>query len=362
MDIKLDLPVYIKPSDILEKISDYDIYKRYCSYFPSKSCLSPFRNEKNPSFAFFELGSRWFWKDYALGESADVFDFVMRMEGITSFNEVLHKINDNLALGLNMPFRFEKSTIPKSRKPYESNVKTVRSPIFVAPKKWEQYELDYFAQWDISKSICDFYHVKVADAAWLGEWVTLSRPFAKSSPTNPLFYFHFEKTQHVKIYQPYADNKKDKFRSNCDNLTDIQGYEQCQIKLYRNKPLVLTKALKECMFYRRFGINAMALHGEGSRIYPGFIRHLRKYCGPIISVYDDDPAGVLGAMHLSKNYMIPRMFTDGGKNVTDIWLYNKPLVFNFLNKLYDEFDRIQSSGVYSEYTRQLCIQSFAQAY
>jgi hypothetical protein len=41
--------------------------------------LSPFRDEKNPSFGIFERDGRWFWKDFN-GEGGDELDFLMALE------------------------------------------------------------------------------------------------------------------------------------------------------------------------------------------------------------------------------------------------------------------------------------------
>jgi hypothetical protein len=41
---------------------------------PARSCSSPFREDRNPSFAIYDEGRRW--KDYATGQGGDAADFV----------------------------------------------------------------------------------------------------------------------------------------------------------------------------------------------------------------------------------------------------------------------------------------------
>lgn len=41
-----------------------------------KSCRSPFREDRHPSFSIFDEGRRW--KDHGTDESGDVFDFVCK--------------------------------------------------------------------------------------------------------------------------------------------------------------------------------------------------------------------------------------------------------------------------------------------
>ncbi len=49
--------------DLMERIGLGDYAKR--------SCRSPFRDDRNPSFGVFQSGSNWFFKDHATGESGD---------------------------------------------------------------------------------------------------------------------------------------------------------------------------------------------------------------------------------------------------------------------------------------------------
>lgn len=43
---------------------------------PKKSCRSPFRQEKSPSFSVFEDSGVWLWKDFAQNQGGDVVSFV----------------------------------------------------------------------------------------------------------------------------------------------------------------------------------------------------------------------------------------------------------------------------------------------
>jgi hypothetical protein len=54
----------------------------YGSEYQRRSCRSPFREEKRPSFGVFEHQGRWFWKDHGVGESGDEISFIMKAQGI----------------------------------------------------------------------------------------------------------------------------------------------------------------------------------------------------------------------------------------------------------------------------------------
>jgi hypothetical protein len=49
---------------------------------PSKSCRSPFREDRNPSFSIYDGGRKW--KDHATGEGGDAADFVAVAFGISN--------------------------------------------------------------------------------------------------------------------------------------------------------------------------------------------------------------------------------------------------------------------------------------
>jgi hypothetical protein len=49
---------------------------------PARSCRSPFREDRNPSFSIYDGGRKW--KDYATGEGGDAVDFVAVAFGISN--------------------------------------------------------------------------------------------------------------------------------------------------------------------------------------------------------------------------------------------------------------------------------------
>jgi hypothetical protein len=49
---------------------------------PARSCRSPFREDRNPSFSIYDEGCKW--KDHATGEGGDAVDFVAVAFGISN--------------------------------------------------------------------------------------------------------------------------------------------------------------------------------------------------------------------------------------------------------------------------------------
>lgn len=48
---------------------------------PGRSCLSPFRDERNPSFSVFQKNDLWFWKDHTTGAGGDEIDLIAQQRG-----------------------------------------------------------------------------------------------------------------------------------------------------------------------------------------------------------------------------------------------------------------------------------------
>ena len=49
---------------------------------PSKSCRSPFREDRNPSFSIYDEGRKW--KDHATGEGGDAVDFLAKAGNLSN--------------------------------------------------------------------------------------------------------------------------------------------------------------------------------------------------------------------------------------------------------------------------------------
>ncbi len=83
----------------------------YPDWRPAKSCLSPFRPDRTPSFSVFDEGRRF--RDFATGDCGDVLDFYARAKGISP-EEALVELWDRLGAG-NVPPSAVHATSPKER-------------------------------------------------------------------------------------------------------------------------------------------------------------------------------------------------------------------------------------------------------
>jgi hypothetical protein len=89
--------------------------KLFPGWKPDKSSLSPFREEKNPSFSVYENGRRW--KDYTSDKGGDVFDFYQEATGCDRKEafKSLRKMIDGGTIGTSRIIRAQQ-TLPEEKK------------------------------------------------------------------------------------------------------------------------------------------------------------------------------------------------------------------------------------------------------
>jgi hypothetical protein len=66
----------------LEKLTIYDVWHMLgLEGKPGKTCRSPFRNDRNPSFSIYENGRKW--HDFTTGEDGDAADFCAKARDLS---------------------------------------------------------------------------------------------------------------------------------------------------------------------------------------------------------------------------------------------------------------------------------------
>lgn len=343
-----DLTVY----NILKRVSEIILWRYYIgSGFKIGSAFNaPYRVDNDASFSLkYDSRKRLMYKDFGRpGVYGDIFNYLQMVYNI-SFLESLEKVNEDF--GLNLKNKTNKIVLTqKERKKskisaeearklldFEKKIKETQSQILIqaVTRKWTEDDLRYWNNFGISEAVLKKYFVFPAKEVFKNK--TLVYTYNKS---NPCYIYYFPKSKHVKCYLPFNVDKSRRFFGNVNNLEDIQGYYQCNVKDIKdkeNKLLILTKSMKDVMLLREFGIDAMALHGENHRFEDDFIRHIKKYYGKIVSLYDRDKAGILGAKRLWKEHGIKAFFINKKwhcKDISDLFMtYGNDVVEDFLVSL-----------------------------
>ncbi len=297
--------------NILEAIPESILWRHYLGIdFELKTPISaPYRIDKDPSFEInYDWRGRLMYKDFGRpGVYGDIFNYLQMVHGL-SFQDSLRKVNSDFCLYLGKPHegQFGKVLNNKEIKTLYGFEKVFakKNPLHYLcdTRKYESSDIAYWNQYGIIPEILKKYHVYCINKLFQNGYLIYSY-----THTNPGYVYYFPKSKHIKAYFPFSDTNR--FRGNVNNFEDIQGYYQCRVKEnYPDKALVLTKSMKDCMVLHRFGIDAMAIHGEGHFFHKDFIRHIKKHYPRIISLYDPDRTGIIGAKYLWKNYDIEPFF------------------------------------------------------
>lgn len=315
---------------IYEKYDDWDLFRYYFGEFKtSKQYHSPLRRDNNPSFSFY-IGQNGKPRayDFSIGRNYSPIEYIRELYGLT-FNEALDKICSDFKI-LDIDFKADIYKVSKEEKDKiiaESRPKEIKAMV----KEFSEEELKYWFEYGTEKfETLRHFDIFSVRKFWINRTqMTCSRP---------TFTYFFKKSNHIKIYQPLA-KKEYKWFSNTNNLEDIQGYYQADIKKTKPELLLLVSSMKEITFLYERGITAMAAHNEGANLELDFIRHLKKYCGKVMSLYDFDDAGLKGSEKLYDQHEIeyftkPDYFTCPQKDLTDYWKYgNKEEINEFIEQI-----------------------------
>lgn len=283
--------VSITFEQILNIVSEYDIYERYLGKFKVGLIYnSPFRDDKNPSFGVYKgrKGNLMF-KDHGNGICGDVIKFVGTLFGIDNYQEILGKIYEDLVLTKKARPRTKRKTTTQ----YETSTETI---IGVVKQDFTPTDVAFWKQFDISVDTLLKFNVS-SIRYYLCNGVVK----AIYKLDNPMFAYQvYDK---FKIYRPYGD-KFTKWRNNLTEY-DIQGYEQLPPK---GDILFITKSLKDVMTLYEMGIPSISPSSESTFIPEKALNEVKKRFKRIIILFDRDTAGVRQSRLESLKWGLEAMF------------------------------------------------------
>jgi hypothetical protein len=232
----------LTPESILDKISEYDIYRMY---MPTQNwkinvvTYSPFRNEKNPSFIIGYKGKALTFVDFAdTSLKGNCFTFVKMLFNLGGLNDVLMMIDRDFDLGI---------MNSSSTKNYERIISNYTQPtaiskreffIQVKARKFTNEELKYWNEY--YQDIDDL----KANGVYSIDTLYLNKQKFPLKDTELRFGYLYE--GYWKIYVPYTTNKRGKWLSNVP-LTTAKGLEN----LRPDKNTLICKSLKDYMVCRK---------------------------------------------------------------------------------------------------------------
>lgn len=284
--------------NIRELVDDYSIYSYYIGQELELKTKysSPLRDGDNdPSFSLFESYGNLpegyiLFKDHASIGSGDVFKFVQILFGI-NFVQALQQINSDFDLGLG---GIEEKSTYKPRILKKVPVVRENKRIRIKSKPYSKVFLDYwYKKYGVTESTLKMY--EVFDV----QYVIYEGKETKTCHTPKELLMAYMIGGFYKLYAPFAC-KSDKFRNNFPP-NYIEGY--IQIDWTRSDFVVITKAMKECIFFRQhWNIQAVAGKSENTMIPDFIIYKLLDHFDRVYLWLDPDEAGVAASNKYKEKY------------------------------------------------------------
>ena len=247
-----------------------------------KSIFNP--NDKTPSFCIYvnETIMQYKFKDFSTGKNGNKVDLVKSIFNI-EYPEASRKIvkDYNMFVKTNGVQKID----------FKPESKWVIN--YIKERSWTITDKKYWLSFRIGKTILDEFNVRPI------EYYTLVKENSNKVENlrcgSKWCYGYFDKNGDVyKIYQPYS--KKYKFYK---AKSYLQGIDQLKF----NKPyLVICSSLKDALCLKGMGYNVevLAPDSENTIIKPHIIEHLKKKYKKVITLFDNDQAG-LEAIEKYKN-------------------------------------------------------------
>jgi hypothetical protein len=268
-----DSNAHLHSAEILKKITDYDIFKYYCSNFKSteKKFCSDLREDKSPSVSIAQWKGRLWYKDFGHPEhSFDCFSYICAKYGC-SFIEALYLIDNDFQLNLSSfkPTGMYSMGVKATSYTVQPVIKdTVK--LKVRFRKWSTKDKIFWSKFGINKKTLLKFAVCPIDYYW----INYHRFDCSLS-------YVFQIKGRYKIYSP---NDEIKWISNTC-MGNVQGWVQLPKS---GDIVVLTSSLKDVMCLFELGFSAIALQSEMQMPKEGLISALQKRFKDVVVFYDND--------------------------------------------------------------------------
>ena len=308
---------------ILERVSQEQIFEYYLGIpvVLNKLLASPLRDDSNPTCSFYYNNQgRLRFRDFSGHFWGDCFDAVAHQLTVDSkdkraFQLVIHTIAKDFRIHKykdnNEVIKY--NTITKD---FFSKKKIKDKITFeIVPRDWNYHDDAYWKRFNVDRNL--LYHGKVYPA----EEIHLARGeqdftrIYKYSTKDPAYcYYGGLGTFNIddwKIYYPYRKKGEQRFHSNSSFL-------QGKHLIDGGKVGIITKAYKDVLSFRSFGLQAVAPSAEGVLLTLPDFEFMRDNFDYLVSCMDYDRTGQRMAKLLRDTYDIPPlMFTNGNYGSKD---------------------------------------------
>ena len=263
-----------------------------------KSIFNP--AEKTPSFCIYvdKTTHQYRFKDFSTGTSGSKIDLIKFMFKLNYTDAIRMMVTDY-------------NTYVKANGAAKIEFKVVSKWLidFVKSRPWNELDAEYWLSFRIGMSALDEYNVRPV------EYYNLIKEqdgqIDKLKIEAPFIYGYFNK--HGELYKLYQPKSKHKFHKVTSYL---QGIDQLKF----DKPyLVICSSLKDAMCLKSMGYNieVIAPDSENTMIKPHVIEHLKKKYKKVITLFDNDDAGLKAIEKYASAYKINGFALSMSKDISD---------------------------------------------
>lgn len=296
----------ISTQQILEKVSEEELFKHYCPGFEKldESFKSDLRKESMPSCRVSDFGGYLLYKDFGSPDrGTNIWGYLKRKFHVSFYSAI-----DIVAKDFNLTATAVSSDHElKFQESLEKNTK--RTVLRIKSRNWKIIDKEYwYERYGITKELLIAYNVVPVTYIWIND--APIRTDSLSYCYN--YYFHRERLLR-KIYQPLSSRK---WYSNIDS-TVVQGIANIP---KQSELLIITKSLKDVMCLNLLGYPAVAPNNEAAwlpeRVWNKFITRYNR----MIILFDNDESGKTNAERFSLKYGVPHRYLpeeDGVKDISD---------------------------------------------
>tara|TARA_R100001463_G_scaffold23551_2_gene56416 strand:- start:26380 stop:27393 length:1014 start_codon:yes stop_codon:yes gene_type:complete len=329
----MDVRKPLTKANILEKVSQFDIFNSYCSPFNAlyKTFRSELRTDKNPTCSICRVGEKLIYKDFSESETRDCFDYIQAKYGV-SFIQALEMVNRDFGLNLlsTVTLSTERVQVAKS----DFDVMTIPEQVVdirVCTRTFTVADKEFwYDRFGIHSATLEKFKIFPLSGFFV------NGVYTQSGSNVYGYYFGLlpDKREAWKIYQPYADRKL-KWRSNCPESI-IQGWEQLPAE---GDVVIITKSLKDVAVLTQLDFPSVAPQAESNTISPDLVLNLRKRYEHVMLLYDNDEPGKIAAQKIAEQHNLPVFFMpDETKDASDfVELYGTDELFQFITETYEKY-------------------------
>ena len=311
MELTLE-PLKITKELILSKVSEEQLMEHYLGVPVKKGLFrSPLRADKNPTCAFYrnQRGVLIF-KDFRGDAHFNVFDVVMHRFNC-SFYSALQIIANDFGIIHRDDLHINKAKLEYTNSKFEETKSAI---IQIEIRDFQQYELDWWKQFNITEKTLKKFHVFSCKNVFLN-----GNLFHIESERQLVFGYYGGIKDSIEQWRIYFPGKKKyKFISNWKS-NKIQGANK--LPKEGGEMLVITKSLKDVMVFYEYGIPAIAPCSENLFLTEKQYEKLKSKFKHIFLFYDNDLAGISNMNKIRKKYpelhvtFIPRSYK--AKDISD---------------------------------------------